>query len=70
MHSGVHPWMVMDGHGYCDIHGHIDRGVCTVESIHGWSWMVTATVTSMDTVTEGYAQWSPSMDGHGWSQLL
>jgi len=25
--------------------------------------MVTATVTSMDTVTEGYAQWSPSMDG-------
>jgi len=25
--------------------------------------MITATVTSMDTVTEGYAQWCPSMDG-------
>ena len=25
--------------------------------------MVKATVTSMDTVTEGYAQWCPSMDG-------
>jgi len=50
--------MVMDGHGYCDIHGHCDRGVCTVVSIHEWPWMVTvtATVTFMDTVTEGYAQ--------------
>jgi len=70
MHSGVHPWMVMDGHGYCDIHGHCDIGICTVVSIHGWPWMVTATVTSMDTVTEGYAQWCPSMDGRGWSRLL
>jgi len=71
----------MDGHGYCDIHGHCDRGVCTVVSIHGhcdrgvctvvsihgWSWMITATVAFMDAVTEGYAQWCPSMDGHGWS---
>jgi len=24
--------------------------------------IVTATVTSMDTVTEGYTQWCPSMD--------
>ena len=51
-------------------------------SVHAWMdstvhtpssqcpWMVKATVTSMDTVTEGYAQWSPSMDGHGWSWLL
>jgi len=44
------PWM---SHAYCDIHGHCDRRVCTVVSIHGWPWMVTATVTSMDTVTEG-----------------
>jgi len=29
-----------------------------------------ATVASMDTVTEGYAQWCPSMDGHGWSRQL
>ena len=34
MHSGVHPWMVMDGYGYCDIHEHCDRGLCTVVSIH------------------------------------
>jgi len=25
-------------------------------------------VTSMDTVTEGYAQWCSSMDYHGWSR--
>jgi len=37
MHSGVHPWMVMDGRSYCDIYGHCDRGVCTEVSIHGWS---------------------------------
>ena len=36
MHSGVHPWMVIE---------------------------VKATVMSMDTVTEGYAQWCPSVDG-------
>jgi len=35
--GGVHPWMVMDGQGYCNIHGHCDRGVCTVVSVHGWS---------------------------------
>ena len=69
MHSGVHPWMVTDGHGYCDIHGHCDRGVCIVVSIHGWSWMVTANVTSMDTMTEGYAQWCPSMDGHVYCDI-
>ena len=65
--------MSVDGHGwsgYCDIHGYCDRGVCTVVSVHGWSWMVMATVTSMDTVTVGYAQWCPSMDGHGWSRQL
>ena len=61
MHSGVHPWIVMDGHGYCDIHGLCDKGVYTVVSIHGWTGMVTATVTSMDTVTKGYAQWCPSL---------
>ena len=55
--------MVMDGQGYCDIHGYCDRGVCTVVSIHGRSWIVKATVTSMDTLTEGYAQWCPFMDG-------
>ena len=59
--------MVMDGQGYCDIHGYCDRGVCTVVSIHGWSWIVKATVTSMDTVTEGYAQWSII---HGWSWMV
>ena len=37
VHNGVHPWMVMDGHGNCDIHGYCDGGVCTVMSIHGWS---------------------------------
>ena len=26
MHSGVHPWMVMDGHGSCDVHGYCDEG--------------------------------------------
>ena len=36
MHSGVHPWMVIE---------------------------VKATVMSMDTVTEGYAQRCPSVDG-------
>jgi len=46
----------MDGHGgegYCDIHGHCDRGYAQwCPSVDG-QWMVTATVTSMDTVTEG-----------------
>ena len=32
-------------------------------SIHGWSWMVTATVTSMDTMTEG---WHSYCDVHGY----
>ena len=45
------------GHSDCDIHEYYDRGVRTVVTIHGWSGMVTVTVTSMDTVTEGYAQW-------------
>ena len=63
-----HPFMV--GHSYCDVHAYYDRGVHTVVSIYGWSWRVTATVTSMHTMTEGCTQWCPSTDGHGGSQLL
>jgi len=29
-----------------------------------------ATFISTDTVMEGYAEWCPSMDSHGWSQQL
>ena len=54
----------MDGHSYCDVHGYYDRGVHTVVSVHKLSWMITANVTSMDTMTEGCTQWCPSTDGH------
>ena len=37
-------------------------------TVHGWSWMVTVTVTVMDTVTDGYGDGSGRpwmvMDGH------
>ena len=39
--EGYARWSLsMDGHSYCDIHGHWDRGVGTVVSIHKWPWMI------------------------------
>ena len=32
----IHGWL-MDGHSYCDIHGHWDRGWCPSMYCHGWS---------------------------------